>query len=112
MPWLWGKKELYSNRLVEWHFWIATLGILAYICSMWIAGVMQGLMWRAYTDLGFLQFSFIETVEALHILYLIRLGGGVLYLVGALIMAYNLWMTARGPRTADDTLRAIPQAAE
>ncbi len=112
VPWLWGKKQLYSNRLVEVHFWVATIGIVLYITSMWVAGIMQGLMWRAYNELGFLSFSFIETVEAMEPFYLIRLAGGVLYLLGAFIMAYNLWMTARGPSAAPNPMRAIPQAAE
>jgi cytochrome c oxidase cbb3-type subunit 1 len=111
-PWLWGKKELYSNRLVEAHFWVATIGIVLYITSMWVAGIMQGLMWRAYNDLGFLSFSFIETVEAMHPFYLIRLLGGLLFFAGSLIMAYNLWMTARGPAPAQNPMRAIPAAAE
>jgi cytochrome c oxidase cbb3-type subunit 1 len=63
---------------------------------MWVSGIMQGLMWRAYDDLGFLQFSFIETVEAMHPFYVIRALGGVFFLAGALIMVYNLWRTARG----------------
>jgi len=112
VPWLWGKKELYSNKLVEAHFWVATIGIVLYITSMWVAGIMQGLMWRAYNELGFLSFSFIETVEAMHPFYLIRLLGGILFLLGALIMVYNLWMTVRGPAEAANPMRAIPQAAE
>ena len=67
-----GTKKLYSNALVEWHFWIATLGIVLYITSMWVAGIMQGLMWRAYNDFGFLEYSFVETVEAMHPYYIIR----------------------------------------
>jgi cytochrome c oxidase cbb3-type subunit 1 len=63
---------------------------------MWVAGVMQGLMWRAYNELGFLQYSFVETVEAMHPYFIIRAVGGLLYLIGALLMAYNLWRTARG----------------
>ena len=93
IPWLWNKEKLYSLRLVDWHFWISTLGIVLYICAMWVSGIMQGLMWRAYNELGFLEFSFIETVEAMHPAYIIRTIGGLLFLVGALIMAYNLWMT-------------------
>ncbi len=112
VPWLWGKTKLYSDKLVEVHFWIATVGIVLYITSMWVAGIMQGLMWRAYTDLGFLQYSFIETVEAMHVSYLIRLLGGILFLIGAIVMAYNLWMTARGPQNAETPYRAIPAAAE
>ena len=94
--WMWKRQRLYSNALVEWHFWVATLGIVLYICSMWVSGIMEGLMWRAYNEFGFLEYTFVETVEAKHISYIIRSLGGVLYLAGALIMAYNLWMTALG----------------
>ena len=96
VPVLWKRSRLYSARLVEWHFWIATLGIVLYISAMWVSGILQGLMWRAYDSLGFLEYSFAETVEAMHPFYVIRALGGVLYLAGALIMAYNLWRTARG----------------
>ena len=76
---------------MNWHFWIATIGIVFYISAMWVAGIMQGLMWRAYTSLGFLEYSFVETVAAMHPFYVIRALGGALFLIGALIMAYNLW---------------------
>ena len=99
VPWLWNK-PLYSLRLVAWHYWIATIGIVLYITSMWVAGIMQGLMWRAYTSLGFLQYSFVETVEAMHPFYVIRAIGGLLFLLGALIMVYNLWRTVY-PRERD-----------
>ena len=92
MPWLWNR-PLYSLRLVGWHFWIATIGIVVYITSMWVAGILQGLMWRAYTNLGFLEYSFVETVEAMHPFYVIRALGGALFLTGALIMVWNLWKT-------------------
>ena len=95
VPWLWNKKQLYSLKLVNWHFWISTLGIVLYISAMWVSGIMQGLMWRAYTALGFLEYSFIETVEAMHPFYVIRAAGGALFVIGSLIMAYNLWMTVR-----------------
>ncbi|RZN11362.1 cytochrome-c oxidase, cbb3-type subunit I [Bradyrhizobium genosp. SA-3] len=95
VPWAWNRKSLYSLKLVNWHFWIATLGIVLYISAMWVSGILQGLMWRAYTSLGFLEYSFIETVEAMHPFYIIRAAGGGLFLIGALIMAYNLWMTVR-----------------
>jgi cytochrome c oxidase cbb3-type subunit 1 len=94
--WLWGRRQLYSLKLVEWHFWISTLGIVLYISAMWVSGIMQGLMWRAYDESGFLQHSFVETVAAMHRFYVIRMIGGLLFLTGALIMAYNLWRTARG----------------
>ena len=93
VPWVWKKKELYSLKLVNWHLWIATTGIVFYIFSMWVAGVVKGLMWRAYDDLGFLQYSFVESVVVMHWPYIIRAAGGFLYLLGAFIMAYNLWKT-------------------
>lgn len=123
VPWLWKKQRLYSNGLVEWHFWISTLGIVLYITSMWVAGIMQGLMWRAYNDYGFLEYSFVEVVQAMHPYYIIRAVGGGLYLTGVLIMAYNLWMTVRKgaplvvatpePHVPDSTpaIQAVPAGA-
>ncbi len=99
IPVLWKRSGLYSTRLASWHFWIATLGIVLYISAMWVAGIMQGLMWRAYDTYGFLQYSFVETVEAMHPFYLIRALGGILFLTGALIMVYNLWKTVHDPST-------------
>jgi len=96
VPKLWGRKELYSLKLVDLHLWIATLGIVLYISAMWVSGIMQGLMWRSYDDMGFLQYSFVETVMAMHPFYIIRMLGGLLYLGGALIMVYNFWRTIRG----------------
>jgi cytochrome c oxidase cbb3-type subunit 1 len=93
VPWLWNRERLYSLKLVSWHFWIATIGIVLYISSMWVAGILQGLMWRAYNSLGFLEYSFIESVEATHPFYVIRALGGALFLLGALVMAWNLWRT-------------------
>ena len=93
VPWLW-KKKLYSTALVEWHFWISTIGIVLYITSMWVAGIMQGLMWRAYNEFGFLEYAFSEVVLAMHPYYIIRAVGGLLYLTGTVIMAFNLWKTA------------------
>jgi cytochrome c oxidase cbb3-type subunit 1 len=101
LPWLWNRRGLYSLRLVEWHFWTATLGILLYITAMWVSGITQGLMWRAYDRLGFLQYSFIETVEAMHPYYVIRAIGGLMFIAGALIMAYNVWRTVRGDEPVD-----------
>jgi cytochrome c oxidase cbb3-type subunit 1 len=93
-PRLWGKKELYSLPAVSWHFWLATIGIVLYASSMWVSGITQGLMWREYDSLGFLVNSFADTVAVLHPYYVIRGVGGLLFLVGGLIMAWNLWMTA------------------
>ncbi len=72
---------------------------------MWVSGIMQGLMWRAYNDLGFLEYSFVETVEAMHPYYIIRAFGGLLYTAGALIMAWNLWQTARGKMREEERHR-------
>jgi cytochrome c oxidase cbb3-type subunit 1 len=78
---------------------------------MWISGIMQGLMWRAYDSLGFLQYSFIETVEAMHPYYVIRALGGVLFVAGSLIMVYNLWKTARGELRSEDVYEEVPGTA-
>ncbi|MDG1994952.1 MAG: cytochrome-c oxidase, cbb3-type subunit I [Emcibacteraceae bacterium] len=95
-PWLWDRKGLYSLKLVNLHFWVSTIGILLYICAMWVSGIMQGLMWRAYTDLGFLEYSFVETVAAMQPYFIIRALGGLMFIVGSLVMCYNLWRTILG----------------
>jgi cytochrome c oxidase cbb3-type subunit I len=95
-PRLWNRERLYSLRLINWHFWLATIGIVIYASAMWVSGIMQGLMWREYDSLGFLVYSFAETVEAMHPYYLVRTLGGLFYLTGALIMAFNVWKTIRG----------------
>jgi cytochrome c oxidase cbb3-type subunit I len=113
VPWLWGKKKLYSNTLVEWHFWISTLGIVLYITSMWVAGIMQGLMWRAYNDYGFLEYSFVEVVQAMHPYYVIRAIGGILFLSGTIVMAFNLWKTVAPSEAASAATPAlVPEPAE
>jgi cytochrome c oxidase cbb3-type subunit 1 len=99
VPVLWERTGLYSVRMAAWHYWIATLGIVFYISSMWVAGIEEGLMWRAYDKNGFLQYSFIESVMAVHPFYVIRMLGGVMFLLGALLMAYNLVKTIRSPST-------------
>ncbi len=100
VPVLWKRTGLYSTRLAAWHYWISTLGIVLYITSMWVAGITEGLMWRAYDAMGFLQYSFIQTVVAVHPLYVIRLLGGIFFLIGMLIMCLNLIMTVKSPSTA------------
>ncbi len=110
-PLLWRRSQLYSLALVSWHFWIASIGIVLYITAMWVSGILQGLMWRAYDSLGFLEYSFVETVEAMHPFYVIRAFGGVLFLAGALIMAYNLWRTVRGDVRVEGVAAARPMAA-
>ncbi|MBN8485907.1 MAG: cytochrome-c oxidase, cbb3-type subunit I [Sphingomonadales bacterium] len=96
VPRLWGRERMYSQRMINWHFWLATIGIVFYAASMWVAGITQGLMWREYGADNYLVNSFAETVAALHPMYLARAFGGILYLSGALIMAYNVWMTVAG----------------
>ncbi len=111
VPWLWKRKQLHSNALVEWHFWLSTIGIVLYITSMWVAGVMQGLMWRAYNEFGFLEYSFVESVEAMHPYYIIRAAGGALFLIGAFVMAYNLWRTATASEPRHERALDVPAAA-
>lgn len=107
IPRLFGR-EIYSTRLIEAHFWVATIGIVLYITSMWISGVMQGLMWRAVNPDGTLTYSFVESVQAMHPYYIIRLLGGLLYLGGMLLMAYNLSRTLVGAKPVE---AAIPAPA-
>ena len=75
------------------------MGIVLYIVSMWVAGIMEGLMWRAYDKFGFLQYSFVESVVAVHPFFVIRMLGGVFFLIGGLIMVYNLIRTVYSPTT-------------
>ena len=102
---------MYSKSLIEWHFWLSTLGILLYIAAMWPAGITQGLMWRAYNALGFLEYSFIETVQAMKPYYVIRALGGVLYLSGALVMVFNIYKTIRGEVRDAETIPATMPAS-
>jgi cytochrome c oxidase cbb3-type subunit 1 len=105
-PRVFGASRIYSLRMINWHFWTAMAGITLYTASMWVAGIMQGLMWREFNAEGYLVYSFAEVVAAMHPYYLIRLLGGVLYLSGALIMVYNVWMTAKGRIRTEDPLDA------
>ena len=102
VPVLWNKKGLYSDRLVSIHLWTATIGIVLYITSMWVAGIMQGLMWRSYTEYGLLEYSFVEAVQAMHPYYIIRAMGGLLYLSGAGIMVYNIVKTVKSKELSND----------
>ena len=77
------------------HFWLATIGIVLYIASMWVSGIMQGLMWRTYDDMGFLKYSFVETVAAMHPMYVTRALGGIFFLSGAIVMIYNFYKTIK-----------------
>ena len=97
IPRMYGKTQMHSVRAIEAHFWIATIGVVLYIAAMWIAGVMQGLMWRAINPDGTLVYSFVESVKATYPFYVVRMIGGLLYLSGMLLMAWNVVMTMRGP---------------
>ena len=101
LPKLFGKTEMYSTKLITTHFWIATIGTVLYIASMWIAGVMQGLMWRAVNADGTLAYSFVESVKGSYPFWAIRWLGGVLFLSGMLIMAYNMFKTMAGGKFQD-----------
>ena len=95
IPRMFGRTQMYSKSAIELHFWIATLGIVLYIAAMWIAGVMQGLMWRAVNPDGTLVYTFVESVKATWPFYVIRLLGGLLYLSGMLVMAWNVIKTVQ-----------------
>jgi len=101
-------RELYSLKLVEVHFWSATIGVVLYITAMWVSGIMQGLMWRAVNPDGTLTYSFVESVQAMHPYYVIRWLGGVLFLLGMVIMAYNVFKTVTSSKVTEvnDTIPA------
>jgi cytochrome c oxidase cbb3-type subunit 1 len=109
LPRLYGRKEMWSTRLIDVHFWVSTIGIVLYIAAMWIAGVMQGLMWRATNPDGTLTYTFVEALKSTYPFYAVRLVGGLMVLAGMLIMAYNVSKTlaARGA----DIKVAVPQPA-
>ncbi len=121
-PRLWGRERLYSLRMVNWHFWLATLGIVFYASAMWVGGIVQGLMWREYGADGYLVWSFSDTVKVLQPYYLIRATGGLLYIAGAVLMVVNVWRTILGhvrdeapmretrPDPASDKPLVAPQA--
>jgi cytochrome c oxidase cbb3-type subunit 1 len=106
IPRLFGRTEMYSMRLVTTHFWVATIGIVLYIAAMWIAGVMQGLMWRAVNEDGSLTYTFVESVKATFPFYVIRLLGGLLYLSGMCLMAYNVFKTIAVGKAVEDPVPA------
>src|SRR5450830_1884205 len=110
IPRLFGQTQMYSKRLIEVHFWVATIGVVLYIASMWIAGVMQGLMWRAVNEDGTLTYTFVETVKATFPYYVIRLTGGAMYLSGMVVMAYNVAKTLMGAKPVNNAIPALPAA--
>ena len=95
IPKLFGKEQMYSVALINLHFWMSTIGTVLYIASMWVNGIMQGLMWRAYNEDGTLTSTFVESLVASHPGYVVRMIGGLIFFSGMLVMAYNVWMTTR-----------------
>ncbi|MDH3643672.1 MAG: cbb3-type cytochrome c oxidase subunit I, partial [Gammaproteobacteria bacterium] len=113
IPLLFGRKagEMYSVKLINLHFWMATLGTVLYIASMWVNGLLQGLMWRATTVDGTLTYSFVESVEASYPGYYVRFLGGAIFFLGMCIMGYNVWRTVRGEQRAETAAPATPLVA-
>jgi cytochrome c oxidase cbb3-type subunit I len=95
VPWMWHRQSMHSPKLVEVHFWLALFGIIIYVVAMWNSGIIQGLMWRTYNDSGTLAYSFVDSMVAMHPYYVARTVGGLLFLLGAMVGSYNVWMTIR-----------------
>jgi cytochrome c oxidase cbb3-type subunit 1 len=110
IPRLYGQTRMHSVGLITAHFWLATIGVVVYISAMWIAGVTQGLMWRATNADGTLTYAFVESVKATYPYYAIRVLGGVLFLGGMLIMGFNVYKTIAGSQAKDAAIPA-PAAA-
>ncbi len=108
IPRLFGREEMYSTRLINVHFWWSTIGVVLYIAALWIAGVAQGLMWRATNADGTLTYSFAQSVNAMYPFYTIRLIGGTMFFAGMLLMAYNVWKTIAAGKAVNDA--RIPEA--
>ena len=109
-PRLYGTSGMYSTKWIDVHFWVHTIGVLLYAAAMWIAGVMQGLMWRASGDDGTLTYTFVESVAATYPYYLVRFLGGVLVLSGMLLMAWNVFKTYRMTEKIEPI--AVPMPAQ
>ncbi|MBB4019410.1 MULTISPECIES: cytochrome-c oxidase, cbb3-type subunit I [Chelatococcus] len=95
VPWVWKRPAMYSNKLVEVHFWLSLAGTLVYVFAMWNSGIIQGLMWRTYNEGGTLAYSFIDSLVAMRPYYIARAIGGLLFAIGAVVGLYNVWMTIR-----------------
>ncbi|HWV09463.1 MAG TPA: cytochrome-c oxidase, cbb3-type subunit I [Pseudomonas sp.] len=106
IPRIYGREQMHSIALINLHFWLATIGTVLYIASMWVNGITQGLMWRAVNDDGTLTYSFVEALEASHPGFVVRMVGGVFFLAGMVLMAYNTWRTVRQPDMATERLNA------
>jgi cytochrome c oxidase cbb3-type subunit 1 len=104
------RTEMYSDSLVNVHFWLATIGAVIYVVAMWVSGIMQGLMWRDYDEYGALTYTFVESVSAMHPYYVMRVVGGAIYNLGAWIMLFNVVMTVRRAISVPGT-NAVPAKA-
>jgi cytochrome c oxidase cbb3-type subunit 1 len=111
IPRLWGRIEMYSTRLIDIHFWTTTIGIVLYVAAMWIAGVMQGLMWRATNADGTLTYTFVESLKVTYPFYAVRLAGGLLVFAGMFLMAYNVWKTVTAPNATTAEQPVLQPAA-
>ncbi|TNE79493.1 MAG: cytochrome-c oxidase, cbb3-type subunit I [Gammaproteobacteria bacterium] len=111
IPTLYKRAQMYSVSLINLHFWMSTIGTVLYIASMWVNGIAQGLMWRAFNTDGTLTYSFAEAIEASYPGYYVRLLGGIIFLGGMLIMAYNVWRTVRGDVQEQEAASAQVQTA-
>jgi len=112
LPALLGLRQMYSVKWIDAHFWVHTIGVVFYIASMWIAGVMQGLMWRATNADGTLTYTFVESLAATYPYYLVRLGGGLMVFAGMLLMALNVWKTYQMVKTPPLQPLLPPDASE
>jgi len=111
VPWLWKRQAMYSASLVEVHFWLALAGLVVYVFAMWNSGIIQGLMWRTYDESGTLAYTFVDSLVAMHPYYVARAIGGLLFLLGGVVGAYNIWMTIREGREAPADLPLDQPAA-
>jgi cytochrome c oxidase cbb3-type subunit 1 len=112
LPRLQGLPQMYSVKWIDTHFWMHTIGVVFYIAAMWIAGVMQGLMWRATNADGTLTYSFVESLAATYPYYLVRLGGGLLVLAGMVLMAVNVIKTLQMAKDAPPQPVLAPEASQ
>ena len=117
VAWVWKRPGMYSAKLVEVHYWLAIAGTVIYVFAMWNSGIIQGLMWRTYNESGTLAYSFIESVEAMFPYYVARAIGGLLFLSGAAVGCWNVWMTLRTARKPEaeaerPVAAAVPAASD
>src|SRR3546814_17442860 len=110
IPKVFGREQMHSIGLINAHFWLATIGTVLYIASMWVNGITQGLMWRAINEDGTLTYSFVEALEASHPGYIVRMAGGAIFASGTLLVAVNTWLTVRPRRHNRGPRAPAPQA--